>query len=317
MSETKERLRFLDSLRGFTIFLMIPINAAMEYNSIPFWFKHASSSGVLPADFIMPSFLFALGISSCLSFQKRIKRDGILKTVWHLIYRNLILFAAGSIGFFLVYKQKNWEILQMLGLVGLISIPFLFLPKHLRLISSFLIILFVEIFRKIFFQRYFNLWYSSGIGGPSGAIPLSSIVIGSSAFGEYIVQLDDKRKVSFSIICGLTLILIANIINIFQKFNKHLLTSSYLLLTSGIAIIFLAIFIIIDLFVKKDIPILCSLGRNPLLCYIFGGILTLIARFIFGIQLSALYAWIVTFIVLIIVCTLAVFLDKKKLWLKL
>ena len=59
MSETKERLRFLDNLRGFTIFLMIPINAAMEYNSIPFWFKHASSSGVLPADFIMPSFFVA------------------------------------------------------------------------------------------------------------------------------------------------------------------------------------------------------------------------------------------------------------------
>ena len=128
MDRLPERHAALDALRGLTVFLMIPVNAGMGFASIPAWLKHAPAAGLQLADFIMPAFLVALGISGSLSLGMRVSRDGLLRTSLHALYRYGLLFAFGSIGYFLVWKQGSWEVLQMLGATGALAFPFMFHP---------------------------------------------------------------------------------------------------------------------------------------------------------------------------------------------
>ncbi len=66
----------LDNLRGLTVLLMIPINAAKEFTAVPTWFKHAPGAGLTVADLIVPAFLSALGVSSSFSLRRRGSRPG-------------------------------------------------------------------------------------------------------------------------------------------------------------------------------------------------------------------------------------------------
>jgi predicted acyltransferase len=115
MESRTERWAALDAFRGFVFFLMLPVNAAMDFRGIPAWFKHAPSDGATMPDFIMPAFLIALD---------------------HAMLRYFALFAFGTVGFFLVWHQKSWEILQMLGMTGALAFPLLFLPPAWRLASA-------------------------------------------------------------------------------------------------------------------------------------------------------------------------------------
>jgi predicted acyltransferase len=88
MDERPERWSALDNLRGLTVLLMIPVNAGMDFASIPAWFTHAPGRGLTLADFIMPAFLFALGTSASFSFRRRLAEKGLGRTVLHALRRS-------------------------------------------------------------------------------------------------------------------------------------------------------------------------------------------------------------------------------------
>lgn len=58
----------MDVLRGFTLAMMVFVNHSGPW---PPWLPHAAWNGIHFADFVMPSFLFTVGVSIALSVLPR------------------------------------------------------------------------------------------------------------------------------------------------------------------------------------------------------------------------------------------------------
>ncbi len=318
MNETRTRWFALDALRGLAVFLMLPVNAAMDFDLIPAWFKHASGDGVNMADFIMPAFLFSLGLSSSLSLKRRLAERGLAKTAGHALFRYGLIFIFGTIGFFLVWQGRNWEILQMLGLTGIVAFPFLFLKPLMRGIAAAGIVVCVEVFRPLLFGPAFQAWYASGIGGPLGTIPLAAIPIAASALGEVLVGLPWAKRTWGAAIAGAVTLGLGFGLSLFTAPNKHLLTPAYLLITVGAAALALSVLeAIIHLAKDRDIQILGALGRNPLLAYMAGGVLTLVIRSFLPPGLELSLAWAASLATLAVMILASMLLDRKGMHLRL
>lgn len=327
----KARWRALDNLRGLAILLMLPVNAAMDFQAIPPWLKHAPGAGLTMADFILPAFLFSLGLSASLSLASRLKSQGLAKLVLHALLRNGLLFAFGSIGYFLVWRQDSWEVLQLLGLVGLVSLPFLFLPVPVRLASAGAILALVEALRPAFLGPAFSAWYGSGIGGPWGALPLAALPIAASALGEAWARKDAKLRSRNFALAGLGLLglglglwaMAAILGKPFLPADKHLLSPAWLLVTTGAASLALAGLEGLGAIgsggrtVRGIDALLGALGRNPLFCYMGGGILTLGVRAWITPDASAALAWGASLGVLAVLSVPALALDRRGRWLRL
>jgi predicted acyltransferase len=92
----------LDDLRGIAVLVMVPVNVAAAFTSIPPWFKHAPAVGLTVADLVVPVFLFSLGLSASFSFKNRMAQSGFGRTFLHALTRFAVLFAFGTIGVVLV-----------------------------------------------------------------------------------------------------------------------------------------------------------------------------------------------------------------------
>lgn len=307
----------LDALRGLTIFLMIPVNAGMDFREFPAFLKHAPGSGMTLADFIMPAFLVALGVSSSLSIRKRLAAEGFTKVLLHAFKRYALLFAFGSIGYFLVWRQDSWEILQMLGLTGALAFPFLFLPPLARIASALALSTLVEFLRPVYFGPAYQLWYASGIGGPAGTFALASLPILASAVGELLRGREPWRRARVSGATGL-LLLAGGLAATFLLGppNKHLLTPAYLLISSGTAFLALAI-LELPCALRGDLPLLGAMGRNPLFGYMASGVLILGLRAWLPETSPAAIAWSAVIAVTAAIGAASLVMDRRGLWIRL
>lgn len=94
--ERPTRLVSLDVFRGLTIAGMLVVNTPGHGSSTFQALKHARWNGCTPTDWIMPFFLFIVGVSMSLSFAARRARgedDGAM--LRHAARRSAILFALG------------------------------------------------------------------------------------------------------------------------------------------------------------------------------------------------------------------------------
>jgi predicted acyltransferase len=316
MDRLPERHAALDALRGLTVFLMIPVNAGMGFASIPAWLKHAPAAGLQLADFIMPAFLVALGISGSLSLGKRVSRDGLLRTSLHALYRYGLLFAFGSIGYFLVWKQGSWEVLQMLGATGALAFPFMFLRPLPRIVAALALAATVELLRPAYFATAYQAWHDSGLGGPAGTFALASLPVFASAIGELMRGKPFRIRVWLSATTGSGLLLLGLLASLLSLPDKHLLTPGYLLLTSGSAFLVLAL---LELPCQRfgDLPLFGAIGRNPLFGYMASGILILVARALVPADSNAAVAWAAVGAVWGIIIIACIIMDRKGWWIKL
>ena len=152
---------------------MVPVNIAAVFTSIPAWFKHAPANGLTLADFVVPAFLFSLGLSASFSFKARTRDRGLGRTFLHAFLRSAALFAFGSIGVLLVDHSARWEILQMLGATGLFAFFFLLIAPWPRLGAAVLLLAGVEILRPLGLGSLMQAWYETGMAGPWGTFSLS------------------------------------------------------------------------------------------------------------------------------------------------
>ncbi|PIN01022.1 heparan-alpha-glucosaminide N-acetyltransferase [Handroanthus impetiginosus] len=125
-NDSKQRLVSLDVLRGLTVALMILVDdAGKAFPSI----NHAPWLGVTLADFVMPFFLFGVGVSVSLVFKKVTSRLAATKKV---ILRSIKLFLLGVIlqgGYFhgrgnLTYGV-DVEKIRVMGVLQRIAIGYL------------------------------------------------------------------------------------------------------------------------------------------------------------------------------------------------
>lgn len=317
MDERPGRWAALDNLRGLTVLLMIPVNAGMDFTAMPAWFTHAPGPGLTLADLIMPAFLFALGTSASFSFRRRLADRGLAKTILHALRRYALLFAFGTIGFFAVWGSRNWEILQMLGLAGALSFPFLFLAPAWRAAAAAALVAGVQALRPGFFDASFTAWYQSGIGGPAGAIPLAAIPIAASALGEALRGRSWPGRTAIAAGVGAACLAAGLAMGMLIPIDKHMLSTSYLLATFGAASLALAALTPLDPLLGGRLPPLGALGRNPLLAYMLGGVLTLALRAWVPVDITSAAAWALSLAVLAFVTGVALVLDWKKVWIRL
>jgi len=304
----------LDHFRGLAVLLMILVNSLAEYN-VPPWLKHAPWNGYTFADLVAPMFLFAMGMAYRISLQKRLAIQGTGKTIFHFIKRYAILFLFGFGGLFLVYRRFDWGVLQMLGAVGLFSLPMMFIEPFISISVSFMLLLSYQACLSFLNMEPFVSMFD--MGGPFATLSWSFILVTASAFGSRMKSSGSRQIQIMFLTAGIVFTLAGFLIAFIVPFNKHLVTSSYTLLSLGLSsLLFLILYRIMDIR-RVRIGILESFGKNPLTLYITGSVLVVLQEMIIPRTASAVFPIIGTFLILLICIALAEVLAAKKIYIKL
>jgi predicted acyltransferase len=296
---------------------MVPVNVAADFRSIPAWFKHAPGPGLTLADFVVPLFLFSLGLASSFSFKSRVRDRGYGRTCLHALLRYASLFAFGSIGILLVDHSSRWEILQMLGATGLFSFFFLLLSPWPRFAAAGLILALVEILRPLGLGSLMSAWYETGIAGPWGTFSLSFFAITASSLGELLKEASPQKRISSTLIFAGVLAAAGLFATRLSPFSKHSLSLSYILFTAGVSSALLAILLVLHEKFRLRLPVAGSLGRNALVLYMLHSVIGVGLQALLGDSAQPALAWAASFFVLGICVLAATLLDRKALYIKL
>jgi predicted acyltransferase len=294
-----KRLIALDVLRGLTIALMIMVNTPGSWSYVYLPLRHAKWHGCTPTDLVFPFFLFIVGVSMWYSFKNfndGISKKGLLK----VSKRFLIIFVIGL--FLNAFPKFDFENLRVFGVLQRIAITYgiaALLCMQFKIKQLFIAF-------GLILLGYWGLLYFGGVGDvfsvsdnivgkvdllllgknhvyhgfdlpfdPEGL--LSSIPsVGTVLLGYFTGRLIDQsnsvsKAIREMIVFGSVLSLIGWFWGYLLPINKPLWTSSYVLYTGGLAMLFLALLLwIIDL--KKlsswTRPFI-HFGTNPLFIFVF------------------------------------------------
>jgi predicted acyltransferase len=265
-----KRLLSLDAFRGFTIAAMILVNFPGSWSHVYPPLLHAEWNGLTPTDLIFPFFIFIVGVSIALAYTKLIHK-GVSKRNMHgkILFRSVKIFAVGLllnyIHHFKLSELRYAGVLQRIAIVFLVS-SLLFL--HSRWIfqiitGAALLILYWAAMRFIPTPGYesamlepgVNLaaWIDSrllpgelwqGTWDPEGilsTVPALGTCIMGILTGKIILSdISQDRKVIRIFLYGLAACILGYIWSWDFPLNKNLWTSSYVLLTGGMAMVILA-----------------------------------------------------------------------------
>ena len=299
---TPTRLISLDVLRGMTISLMIMVNTPGSWAYVYSPLRHAKWHGCTPTDLVFPFFLFIVGVSIWYSFKKydtEISKTTLLK----ILKRSSIIFLLGL--FLNLYLYFNFGEVRVMGVLQRIAIAYglgaliclYFKRFHILII---LVLLLVGYWGLLYFggegdvyslssnfARKFDLFVlgeqhmSKGFGIPFepegllSTIPAIGTVIIGFQTGKIINnQITTLGKIKMLIMLGSALVVLGLIWGTVFPINKPLWTSSYVLYTGGLGVLFLATLIwIIDFkkYVKWAMPFI-HFGMNPLFIFVFSGL---------------------------------------------
>lgn len=305
MAAQTNRLRSLDVFRGLTIALMILVNNPGSWSHVYPPLLHAKWHGLTPTDLVFPFFLIIVGISLYLSFSKfnhELTKSGRFK----ILKRGTLIFLIGlGLNWFPfvgepVSELRIMGVLQRIGLSYLIdAFVCLSLPlKQLWKIGALILLaywgalflgggdapysleqnLVLKIDRVLLGEAH--LYGGFGIPfDPEGILssfPAAVTIIFGYYLGALIQRESNKdRLIKKLLLLGAISIFVALCWDIYFPINKALWTSSYVLYTAGIASLVLGILIeLIDIrgFTgwTKAFQVF---GLNPLIIYVFSGIL--------------------------------------------
>jgi len=322
MVEKSKRLVSLDAFRGITIAAMILVNNPGTWNAVYKPLQHAHWNGWTPTDLIFPFFLFIVGVAIVFAFSKRLtlgqtKKDLYLK----IIRRTLILFGLGL--FLNGFPFFNLSTIRIPGVLQRIAITYFFASiiylnfdiKVIYCITFGILAVYWIIMKTIPVPGYGagvlepvgNLcWYIDShifrghtwAGAPApgfdpegllSTLPAISSVLFGILTGNYIKRkINEYEKVSSLFVWGFFAVIGGYIVSIWFPINKNLWTSSYVLLTTGMALIFLATcYWLIDIkgYKKWSVPFLIY-GSNAITVYTLSGIIARMLIFLFKVKLS-------------------------------
>jgi predicted acyltransferase len=273
-SDVSTRLTSLDLFRGATIAAMILVNN--PGGDHPYWpLEHAEWNGWTPTDLIFPFFLFIVGVSLVFSFESRLARHdsrGVLLS--HTCRRAVTIFAIGLVlNYSLVLVSPSTlrglripGVLQRIGICYFAaSILFLYVRARTRalivpalLIGYWLLMRFVPVpgfgvpGRDIpflhpdanlaaYLDRKFlnNLWETTR--DPEGflsTLPAIATALLGVFTGEWLrSRRSSQAKAWALLLCGVVGVNLGETWGVWFPINKKLWTSSYVLLTAGLALI--------------------------------------------------------------------------------
>ncbi len=282
----KERWEALDLFRGMAVFFLIIFNGFYGFAHVPWWTQHANGNGYLFADEIAPMFLFAVGLSYPLSLKKR-KKDGTRSAIMHSLRRGLVLIAFGTLGTLLCFRdvKLHWGVLEMIGGCVIFCLPIILYANPYQRIAIAL-----GLQAGWFLTCACSPPFQSSIaqfvmGGPIAIISWSPIVIIGSALSE-IFGTESLRQ-NFR---PLRLLIAEYTIIGFSLWqlgfppNKSLINTSYIAASIALSLCLFTACIRLERFPFLK-TILVPFGKNPLLLYMFSGILNQLMQLFVPVEL--------------------------------
>jgi len=300
-----QRYHALDIFRGMTIALMILVNTPGNWTYVYFPFRHAEWHGLTLTDLVFPFFLFIVGTAMMFSFSKYDFRR-TKKVYQKIAKRTAIIFLIGLLGHLygtLVHGREieNFRIMGVLQRIalcyGIAAVLVLrFKLQHLWIILIAALIGYWQLLLwnggyalETNFARTFDmvilgsshLYKGTGIPfDPEGllsTIPsIMTVLLGFFAGVMIHSATDQVDNVKKMLILGALLIVTGWLWSFVFPINKQLWTSSYVLVTGGIAFMVLAALIwVIDInAVKKPFFAFEIFGTNSLFVYAASGVWT-------------------------------------------
>lgn len=278
LATNTNRLISLDAMRGFTIAAMILVNYPGSWDHIYEPLEHAKWNGLTPTDLIFPFFLFIVGVSIALSYTKLLEKGTPKATLYKkIIFRSLKIFAVGvflsMLPSFDIFNIRITGVLQRISIVFL-ACSFIFLNTSFRVqawlggVTLMLYWLAMTLIPtpgvgQVMLERGVNLaayvdsvllpgrmW--EGTWDPEGILStFPSIVTGITGIlaGHLLLQKRDPYEKSVLLmVAGLAAVAAGYFWGLAFPINKNLWTSSYVLVTSGLASLWLgAMYYIVDI----------------------------------------------------------------------
>jgi len=311
----QQRYYSLDVFRGATVALMILVNNPGSWGNIYGPLKHAPWHGVTPTDLVFPFFLFAVGnamafvmpkfeAGSSAAFWKKITKRTLL--IFGIgLFLNWSPFIKWEDG---VLVAKKWENVRILGVLQRIALSYFFasiIVYYAKTKGAFVlggILLLSYWFMTAVFGTpgdpySLNGYFGTGIDklilgekhmyhgedvafDPEG---ITSTITGivQVIFGFLVGQYIQQKGKSFEmlanlLISGVVLIATGLCWDMVFPINKKIWTSSYVLYTTGLAIVTISVLIYLIEF--KEIKGAWSkffdvFGKNPLFIFFLSGFL--------------------------------------------
>ena len=293
----------LDVLRGLTVVMMILVNNPGSWGSIWWPLGHAKWHGYTPTDLVFPFFLFITG-SAMFFALKRFNYEPSKEALRKLAKRVFIIFA---IGIFLHWYpfSKSFEDLRIMGVLQRIAVAYGIATLAVLYLSTRGLILFGGV---LLFGYWVLLFLGGGLDpysiqhnivrvvdiaviGESHMFPymnpmfepeglLSTFPAVVNVLAGYLITKKlssislDSEKIKYLAVSGVALIVAGHVWGLLFPIGKNLWTSSYVVVTTGWAFIFLAVltFICSKPLGSKIMEPFRIYGTNPLFIYAFSWI---------------------------------------------
>ena len=303
-----KRLLSLDFFRGLTIAGMIIVNDPGSWSHVYAPLRHAEWHGATPTDLVFPFFLFIVGVSISLSLSKR---KGSSNLYVKIFKRSAIIFLLGI--FLALFPKFDFENLRIVGVLQRIALVYLVCAilylntSHSTQLKTGIGLLVIYWITMAFIPFNGNLagtldpgnnfaaWIDSFIvpgrlyqetWDPEGFYStLPAIVTGISGMLCGKIILDNSNSLKDKIIklfyWGAIILIIGSFWDYIFPINKHIWTSSYVLYSSGLAMIILAMsmWIIDEKKYTNNIKFGLVFGSNAITAYVLHGIVWRLFQF--------------------------------------
>jgi len=297
-----KRLVALDVLRGLTIALMIMVNTPGSWEYVYPPLRHSAWNGCTPTDLVFPFFLFIVGVSMWYSFKKYgggITSSGLKKVLKRVAIIFLLGLFLNALPYFDFEKLRIYGVLQRIAIAYGIAALFCMKFDYKKLTSIFVALL-LGYWALIYFGGSGDVYSLNGnvvkkldvflLGknhiydgygmpfDPEGL--LSSIPsVATILIGYFTGRIIEKSggvvlAIKKMIVVGAVLVVVGLFWDVVFPINKPIWSSSYVVYTGGLAILFLAFLLwLIDVkSVKKVFTPFLHFGTNPLFIYLFAGV---------------------------------------------
>lgn len=300
------RLLSLDIFRGMTIFFMILVNTPGSWNFVYAPLLHAKWDGCTPTDLVFPFFMFISGVSMAISYAKYTgSRIGWINKV---VYRGLAIILIGLLLNWFPFYHKHISELRVFGVLQRIGLSVLLVGvliafsgmRSLMVVTVAILIgywalmlgggdlsLEGNLIRKLDLALVGekHIYYGFGIPfDPEGLLSTlpacCTMMIGYLTGMMLLKTSGNPGKVKWLLIAGMVLTAAGYIWSILGfPLNKALWSSSYVLYSAGLAMLFLSLMIwLIDIrHVTGWSYIFKSFGQNPLASFVLSILLVKIS----------------------------------------
>lgn len=316
------RMLALDALRGLAVALMILVNTPGSWSYVYSPFLHAPWHGFTLADWVFPLFLFAVGAAMAFSMRPGLRSQS---SYWHITKRTLLLLCCGLLLHSFPFTAPLSElrlpgVLQRIALCYCIAAILITLVKERGLWCwSVLLLIWYGLLLQLGSDQgaavlsgnavqKFDLWLFGaahlyqGFGEPFdpegmlSTLPAVSSVLFGYLFCNKIRQLKYWQACRFLRRYAAIFMLLGLLLHLVWPINKPLWTGSYVLFSTGLTLLLLALLIYqLDIKGRHWPRGFIHFGANPLFIYMLSWLWAVTAGQLItwqqGEQQISLYQW--------------------------